>query len=148
MPERPSVVPESAAQRAETRSDGPRDRILLNGLAFYAHHGVGEREQELGQVFTVDLSVETDLHRAGHTDALADTIDYRNLYERVREAVTGTRYHLLEAVAEAIAHALLGVERVQTVTVRVSKPHVRLGGPLESAAVEVTRRRMAGREES
>jgi 7,8-dihydroneopterin aldolase/epimerase/oxygenase len=125
-----------------------RDRILLNGLAFYAHHGVSDEEQERGQVFTVDLAVETDLHRAGHTDALGDTLDYRILYAHVREAMTSARYHLLEAVAEAIAHALLGVDRVQAVTVRVHKPHVRLGGPLGSAAVEVTRRRMAVREGS
>jgi 7,8-dihydroneopterin aldolase/epimerase/oxygenase len=125
-------------------SDGG-DRILLNGLAFYAHHGMSAEEQERGQVFTLDLAVETDLHRAGHTDALDDTIDYRILYARVREAVTSTRYHLIEAVAEAVAHALLEVERVQAVTVRVHKPHVRLGGPLESAAVEVTRRRMMRR---
>jgi 7,8-dihydroneopterin aldolase/epimerase/oxygenase len=124
-------------------TDGPRDRIVLTGLAFYAHHGVSAEEQERGQVFTVDLVVEADLHRAGHTDAIADTIDYRILYSQVRDAMTSARYHLLEAVAEAIAHALLGVERVQAVTVRVHKPHVRLGGPLESAAVEVTRRRMA-----
>jgi 7,8-dihydroneopterin aldolase/epimerase/oxygenase len=119
------------------------DRIVLTGLAFYAHHGVSAEEQERGQVFTVDVAVEADLHRAGHTDDLADTLDYRGLYARVRDAVTETRYHLLEAVAEAIAHALLEVDRVQAVTVCVRKPHVRLGGPLESAAVEVTRGRRA-----
>lgn len=117
------------------------DRIVLTGLAFYAHHGVGAEEQERGQVFTVDVAVEADLHRAGHTDDLADTLDYRDLYARIREAMTGTRYHLLEAAAEAVADALLAVDRVQAATVCVRKPHVRLGGPLESAAVEVTRRR-------
>lgn len=119
------------------------DRIRLCGLAFYAYHGVSAEEQERGQVFTVDVAVEADLHRAGHTDALADTLDYRDLYARIRAAMTETRYHLLEAAAEAVAHALLDVERVEAVTVSVRKPHVRLGGPLESAAVEVTRRRRA-----
>lgn len=118
------------------------DKIILSGLAFYAHHGVSDAEQERGQVFTVDATVEAALHRAGHTDALEDTLDYRILYARIREAVTSTRYRLIEAVAEAVAHALLEVERVDAVTVRVRKPHVRLGGPMESAAVEVTRRRL------
>jgi dihydroneopterin aldolase len=122
------------------------DRIVLSGLAFYAHHGVSPEEQERGQVFTVDLAVEANLHRAGHTDAIGDTIDYRALYALVREAVTSTRYRLLEAVAEAVAHAVLGVERVEAVTVRVHKPHVRLGGPLDAAAIEVTRRRMGAAE--
>jgi len=119
------------------------DRILLTGLAFYAHHGVSAEEQERGQVFSVDVAVEAELHRAGHTDDLADTLDYRDLYARIRGAVTQARYGLLEAVAEAVAHALLAVDRVEGVTVCVRKPHVRLGGPLESAAVEVTRRRRA-----
>lgn len=119
------------------------DRIVLSGLAFYAHHGVNSEEQERGQVFTVDVAVEADLHSAGHTDDLADTLDYRDLYTRIRDAMTGTRYRLLEAAAEAVAHAVLDAERVLGVTVCVRKPHVRLGGPLESAAVEVTRRKRA-----
>lgn len=119
------------------------DRILLADMAFYAHHGVLPDEQASGQIFVVDLEVEADLHRAGHTDDLADTLDYRDLYARVREAVTGDRYRLLEAVAEAVAHRVLEVDRVQAVLVRVRKPHVRLGGPLAHAAVEVARRRRA-----
>lgn len=112
-------------------------------MTFFAHHGVNPEEQAEGQIFTVDVAVEADLHRAGHTDDLADSLDYRDLYVRVRDAVTGARFRLLEAVAEAVAHALLEVERVQAVTVCVRKPHVRLGGPLRDAAVEVTRRRRA-----
>lgn len=117
------------------------DRILLAGMAFYGYHGVLPEEQAEGQVFTVDVAVEADLHRAGHTDDLADSLDYRDLYARVHAVMTGERYRLLEAVAEAVAHRLLEIEGVQAVTVRVRKPHVRLGGPLRHAAVEVTRRR-------
>jgi dihydroneopterin aldolase len=119
------------------------DRILLSDMAFYAYHGVLPEEQERGQVFTVDVAVEADLHRAGHTDDLADSLDYGDLYTHVREAMTGARYRLLEAAAEAVAHRLLELDRVQAVTVCVRKPHVRLGGPLGSAGVEVTRRRRA-----
>jgi dihydroneopterin aldolase len=117
------------------------DRVLLKGMAFYGYHGVEAEEQAVGQVFTVDVAVETELHRAGHTDQLTDALDYRELYTRVREVVTGQRFRLLEAVAEAVAHRLLEIERVRAVRVHVRKPHVRLGGPLEYAAVEVTRRR-------
>ncbi len=117
------------------------DRILLEGMAFYGYHGVLPEEQTEGQIFTMDVTVEADLHRAGHTDDLADSLDYRDLYARIREVMTGERFRLLEAVAEAVAHRLLEIERVEAVTVCVRKPHVRLGGPLAHAAVEVTRRR-------
>lgn len=117
------------------------DRIVLSEMAFYAYHGVNPDEQAAGQVFLVDVVVEANLHRAGHTDEIGDTLDYRDLYARVREAMTGGRYRLLEAVAEAVAHRLLEVERVEAVTVSVRKPHVKLGGPLAYAAAEVTRRK-------
>jgi 7,8-dihydroneopterin aldolase/epimerase/oxygenase len=117
------------------------DRIQLHEMAFYAYHGVNPEEQAQGQVFVVDVAVEADLHRAGHTDEIGDSLDYRDLYARVRQVVTGERYRLLEAVAEAVAHRLLEVERIQGVTVRVRKPHVKLGGPLAYAAVEVVRRK-------
>ncbi len=117
------------------------DRILLEGMAFYGYHGVLPEEQTEGQIFTMDVTVEADLHRAGHTDDLADSLDYRDLYARIREVMTDERFRLLEAVAEAVAHRLLEIERVEAVTVCVRKPHVRLGGPLAHAAVEVTRRR-------
>ena len=117
------------------------DRILLAEMAFFAHHGLDPEEQAMGQVFLVDVTVEANLHRAGHTDEIGDSLDYRDLYARVRQAMTGERYRLLESAAEAVAHRLLEVDRVDAVTVRVRKPHVKLGGPLAYAAVEVVRRR-------
>jgi dihydroneopterin aldolase len=118
------------------------DRILLHQMAFYAYHGLTPEEQARGQVFIVDVAIEADLHRAGHTDEIADSLDYRDLYARVRQVMTKERYRLLEAVAEAVAHRVLEDERVQAVTVRLRKPHVKLGGPLAYAAVEVIRRRL------
>lgn len=117
------------------------DRILLHEMAFFAYHGLNPEERADGQVFVVDAEVEADLHRAGHTDEIGDSVDYRDLYARIRTVMTEERYGLLEAVAEAVAHRLLEVERVQAVTVRVRKPHVKLGGPLAYAAVEVFRRK-------
>jgi len=117
------------------------DRILLREMAFYAYHGLTPEEQARGQLFIVDLTVEANLHRAGRTDEIADSLDYRDLYARVRQVVTEGRYRLLEAVAEAVAHRVLEAERVEAVTVLVRKPHVKLGGPLAYAGVEVTRRR-------
>jgi dihydroneopterin aldolase len=117
------------------------DRIVLAEMAFYAYHGVLPEERAVGQVFVVDVLIDAELHRAGHTDDLADTLDYRDLYARVRDAMTGGPYRLIEAAAEAVAHRLLELDRVRGVTVRVRKPHVRLGGPLAYSAVEIERRR-------
>ena len=51
-----------AARLASTSATPPPgDLILLRGLLFHAHHGVLAAEQELGQKFRLDLSLEVDL---------------------------------------------------------------------------------------
>jgi dihydroneopterin aldolase len=51
---------------------------------------------------------------------------------------------LLEALAEAISHEILADFPVEEVGVRIRKPAVQLGGPLDYAGVEVWRRRSPG----
>lgn len=117
------------------------DRIVLKDMAFYGYHGLFPEERARGQVFFVDAEVECDLHPAGHSDQVADTVDYREIYRRVEAVLTGPPKALLEAVAEEVAHRLLELDRVEAVRVEVRKPHVQLGGALGYAAVRVERRR-------
>ncbi len=60
---------------------------------------------------------------------------------RSARSSNSTSYHLLEALAEAICHELLADFEVAEVTVRVRKPEVQLGGPLDYAGVEMSRQR-------
>lgn len=117
------------------------DKIRLVNMQFYGHHGVAPEEGVLGQKFGVDLEVGLDLRQPGRTDDVADTVNYRELYELVRE--TNERpFHLLEGFAEAIAQRVLREHPpVQTVLVRVRKPGVPLGGVLDHAEVEIVRER-------
>lgn len=117
------------------------DRIVLAGLRFFGYHGALPEERARGQVFIVDVEVEADLSAAGRSDALEDTVDYREIYEAARAVATGAPKQLLEAVAEQIAGRVLALERVTAVTVRVRKPRAPLPGPLDYAAVEVRRSR-------
>lgn len=112
----------------------------MEGMAFFGHHGVFPAERELGARFVVDVALEADLADAGHSDRLADTIDYAHAYGLVREVVQGDSLHLIEAVAERIATRLLTLERVHRVTVRVSKRPA-LDGEFKTFGVEVTRAR-------
>jgi dihydroneopterin aldolase len=123
-------------------SDRPEsDRILLVGMVFQARHGVHEREQRVPQRFEVDLELALDLHRAAVGDDLALTVDYAEVYELVRRVVESTSFRLIEALAEAIAREILAAHAVREVTVRVRKPEVRVGGPLDFAGVEIRRAR-------
>jgi dihydroneopterin aldolase len=117
------------------------DTIVLKGMRFYAYHGVLPDEREQGQEFIVDVVLETDLRRAGGSDELADTVDYREAYDRTREVVEGSPRRLLESIAESIAQRLLALEHVIAVTVSVRKPRVRLHGPLDYSEITIRRAR-------
>ena len=118
------------------------DRIILAGMAFQARHGVNEWEKVEAQRFEVDVELQLDVRAAGLGDDLAQTVDYRRVYDITSNVVETRTFDLIEALAETIAEALLREHgQVSEVVVRVRKPEVRLGGPLDYAGVEVRRAR-------
>ena len=120
------------------------DRLLLEGMEFYGYHGDIEAERSLGGRYSVDVELLADLRAAGRSDSLDDTIDYVRCFQVVRELVENQQYRLLEAMAEAIAQALLREHRrADAVRVRVAKqPPVR--GSFQRFVVEVERGRGEG----
>src|SRR5215208_5256265 len=126
------------------------DEILLEGMRFYAYHGVNPEERTLGQRFTVDVVMAVDLRRAGQSDNLADTVSYSAVYKLVRGIVEGEPRQLIEAVAEEIAAEILtNFPPVQSVSVTVRKPEVPMkGSMLDAAGVRITRSRTDGGDRS
>ncbi len=117
------------------------DRILLDGMVFQGTHGVNPEEQVTPQPFEVDVELALNLQPAGLNDDLEQTVDYARVFDVCRQIVESTRFNLVEALAEAIAHEILSGFPVDEVTVRIRKPRVKLGGRLRSAGVEIRRRR-------
>jgi dihydroneopterin aldolase len=113
---------------------------VLSNMRFDGRHGYYEHELVEPQPFEVDVELVMNLQPAGVDDDLTKTVDYGRVYEIARQVVESTSFRLLEAVAEAISHEVLIAFDVQEVGVRVRKPKVQLGGPLDHAAVEIWRR--------
>jgi dihydroneopterin aldolase len=123
------------------------DRIALLNMQFEGRHGVLAEEQAVAQPFEVDVELYLDLRRAGESDDLAATVDYRRAFEIARAVVEGPSRRLIESLAESIAGRLLesfASLGVGQVVVRVRKPAVLLPGPLDAASVEI-RREAGGR---
>jgi dihydroneopterin aldolase len=130
-----------AAGGLDRRRATVSDRIVLDSMVFHGTHGVYPEEQLSPQPFEIDVELALNLQPAGLNDDLEQTVDYARVFDVCRQIVESTRFNLIEAIAEAIAHEILTGFPVQEVTVRVRKPKVRLGGPLRSAGVEIRRRR-------
>ena len=110
-------------------------------MRFQGRHGYYDHELLTPQPFEVDVELRLNLQPAGVDDDLAKSVDYGKVYDAVRQIVESTSFRLLEALAEAISHELLADFEVTEVGVRVRKPNVQLGGPLDHAGVEIWRHR-------
>lgn len=117
------------------------DRIEVVGLHAFGYHGVLPAERRDGQRFVVDVVVERDASPAAASDDIRDTTDYATLVERVAEAVGGTQFALLEALASHLADLVLAGEDAAAVEVRVAKPDVSLAVDVDEVAVRLRRER-------
>ncbi len=117
------------------------DKIILSGIEFYAFGGVTEAERQIGQRYRAHVEMTIDLSRAAHSDSIADTIHYGQVYETVVHTAREQPFNLLESAAERIAQQILGRFPTQQVIVCLEKLLPPIDGVVASAAVEITRSR-------
>jgi len=120
---------------------GVTDRITLRGMRFLGRHGVQLEERMEPQPFEVDVILHADLSTPAASDDLADTVDYGAVFTLVAEIVEGRSFRLIEAMAGAIADAVLAGFAVDDVEVRVRKPKAPLPGAFEAVEARLRRRR-------
>lgn len=97
------------------------DSIFVRGIRAYGYSGALPEEQVLGQWFEVDLCLWLDLTLPGQSDRLEDTLDYRQVIERVQHRIQTARFKLIERLATAIAEDVLALEPIHKLQVRLTK---------------------------
>lgn len=115
------------------------DRIRIFDLLARCVLGINDDERRNRQDVVINLTIHADLHRAGKSDNILDTVDYRAIKKRVLAMVEASQYLLVEALAEAIAELCLEEPGVHQVDVSVEKPHALRFA--RSVAVEISRQR-------
>lgn len=112
-----------------------RINIALEGMRFYAFHGVYEEEQKIGRHFIVSVYLECDAHIDGK-DELGDTYNYEWIYEATTKEMNVPR-KLLETVAYNIGEDLRSRSSLfQSGIIKISKEGLVLGGDVERSVIE------------
>jgi 7,8-dihydroneopterin aldolase/epimerase/oxygenase len=119
------------------------DKVTLSNMKFFGYHGCEVFEKDKGQTFEVDAEIMTDLKVAGQTDCLTDTLNYIDVFDKIKTVMEKERYDLLERVAQRLADRVLEESRIDTVIIRVRKPAVPLSGMLDWVQVEIRRDRVS-----
>ncbi len=112
----------------------------MNGMEFYGYHGVLDKEKLIGQKFIIDCEILTNFKKAAKNDDINLTINYAEIFEKIKKIVKNDRYDLIEAAAEKIAESILTDKRINEVLVRVKKPQAPILGKFNYMAVEISRR--------
>jgi dihydroneopterin aldolase len=111
--------------------------IRLVNAVFYAWHGVHAEERRLGGKYEVDAELFFDSREAAETDNISKTVNYQQAYETIGTIMTGKSVALIETLACTIAERLMeGFPVVESVTVRVRKRNLPLGGLCDYAEAE------------
>jgi dihydroneopterin aldolase len=110
--------------------------VELDSLEVFGRHGVLDEERREGQMFLYDVRLEVS--DAALSDRIEDAVDYRLVAECVREISESKAFNLIEALAAAVADAVLARFEVERVRVRVRKPHP-AGVPAADSAATVER---------
>ena len=113
--------------------------IRIEGVRAYGFHGVLAAERAVGQEFVVDVDLSGRFGRAVESDALADTVNYAEIAQKVVSVVEGEPVDLIEALAGRIADACAALPLVDAAHVTVHKPNAPVGVPFGDVAVSVSR---------
>ena len=100
----------------------PLDQIAISDLRFRCIVGVQEEERCEKQDIVAQILLFADLRRAGRSDAIEDTVDYKALKKQILAAAEQSRFRLIEALAQSIADICLSHDRVKRAAVTIEKP--------------------------
>jgi len=117
------------------------DVIEINGIRAVTIVGALPHEREIPQPLRVDLAFEVDLHDAGSSDELGDTVNYGLVADRVVAVVEESKDVLLERLVARITDEVLAFDRVEAVTATLTKLRPPIAVDAIDTAVKIRRTR-------
>jgi FolB domain-containing protein len=115
------------------------DQIFIKNLLVRGIIGINDWEREKPQDILINIIISADLTKAGETDDISYSINYRTIAKKAQSRAETARRLTVEALAADIAKICLEEPGVLKVRVKVEKPNaVRFA---RSVGVEVERKR-------
>ena len=110
--------------------------INMEGMKFYAFHGVLPQENLVGAYYYLDLKLKTDFSRAAETDELEGTVSYADIFTVVKEEMN-IPSKLLEHVCQRIVSRIFqDFPTVEAISIRLCKENPPMGACAKNIGVE------------
>ena len=98
------------------------DQVFITDLTARGIIGVNDWEREKPQDILINIVLFADLHKAGESDDIHDSVNYRSVAKKVQAHAEKAQRLTVEALAADLARLCLEEPAVERVRVRVEKP--------------------------
>ena len=98
------------------------DQVIIKDLVARGIIGINDWEREKPQEIIINVVLFSDLHKAGESDNLNDTINYRTVSKKLMSHAESANRFTVEALAADLAKICLEFPGVLSVRIRVEKP--------------------------
>lgn len=115
------------------------DEIHIKDLSLRCIIGINEEERREKQDVIINIIMYCNIKKAGLTDNIKDTVDYKEIKKKIVKMVESSSFFLIEKLAEEIANICLSNTKIKKVEVTVDKPNALRFA--KSVAVKIVRKR-------
>jgi FolB domain-containing protein len=98
------------------------DKVFIKDLNARGIIGINDWERKKKQDILLNITMFTPLNKAGITDDISDSVNYRTIAKRVLSHAESAARFTVEALAHDLANICLEDQKVNKVIVRVEKP--------------------------
>ncbi len=118
----PAIDPKGAVDGTPSRAPRAADKVIVQDLLVRCVIGLNAWERDVHQDILINLVLFCDARASGESDQPTDILNYRTITKAIIEHVEASSYHLVEALATAIARICVLDHGAARAIVRVEKP--------------------------
>lgn len=100
------------------------DKVLIEDLAIEAVVGIYAWERKVPQLILISMELAHDNSIPARTQKIEDTLDYKEIADRVTAFVVEKKFELLETMAEKVASLVMQEFSVAWLKLSCKKPTV------------------------
>lgn len=116
------------------------DTIKVQGIEFFAYHGLFEEEAKNGQKFIIDCEFKLDT--SGCREKIEKTVHYGEVTMDIVKFATENRYDLLEALAnDLVKYILQKYSLMEELMLTIHKPSAPIPTTFSDVSLAVSRKR-------
>jgi D-erythro-7,8-dihydroneopterin triphosphate epimerase len=98
------------------------DAIHIKDLLLRCIIGINDNERIKKQDVVINVTLYADLAKAGKSDAIEDTVNYKKLKDKIVELIEASSFFLVEKMANEISNVCFNFDGVLAVRVLAEKP--------------------------